>query len=594
MQSRALVLPFMSRTCAKQPLSCRGTVRPAVHLPTLRTMLAFQSLFTPVSLSARRTSALSVCPFRRHGTCVMSAVPSAKAAATSDSTSPLEGKQLAQQQGITPRAEDYSQWYLDVISTAELAESAPVKGCMVIRPHGYEIWELLRDELDARIKESGARNAYFPLLIPQSFLSREAAHVDGFAKECAVVTHHRLRAVPGAPPGTLEPDPDAKLEEPLIVRPTSETIIWHMFGRWIQSYRDLPLVLNQWANVLRWEMRTRPFLRTAEFLWQEGHTAHASAEEAEAKAQEMIRVYADVTRRMLAIPVVMGVKSPSERFAGALDTYTIESLMQNGWALQAATSHFLGQNFAKAFDVTFKASDGDEQLVWATSWGITTRMIGALIMTHSDDTGLVLPPTVAPVQIALVLIFKSEEQRESVVAFADTVHSRLKSCGLRVAVDDRPNMRPGAKYYEWERKGVPLRMEIGPKDTAKEAVFAAKRIGGKKQSIPVDNDFEITTNALLEEIQKEMLDRASERLRWRTIRVSSYAEMKDRLEAGGDKSGLFLVPWKCDAANERKVREETKATLRCYPLDGQDECTGKTCVYSGEPATHMAIFGRNY
>lgn len=465
---------------------------------------------------------------------------------------------------------------------------------MVIRPHGFEIWELLRDVLNARIKASGARNAYFPLLIPQSFLSREAAHVDGFAKECAVVTHHRLRAVPGAPPGNLEPDPDAKLEEPLVVRPTSETIIWHMFGRWVQSYRDLPLMLNQWANVLRWEMRTRPFLRTTEFLWQEGHTAHTTAAEAETKAREMIHLYADVAREMLAIPVVMGVKSPSERFAGAEDTYTIEALMQNGWALQAATSHFLGQNFAKAFDVTFKAPDGDQQLVWATSWGITTRMIGALIMTHSDDTGLVLPPTVAPVQVAVVLIFKSEEQKQAVVAFADTVCARLKALGLRVAVDDRANMRPGAKYYEWERKGVPLRMEIGPKDAAKEAVFTAKRIGGKKQSIPVDSDFENSTRSLLDEIQQEMHNTAMERLQSRTIRVASYAEMKDRLETGGDSSGLFLVPWKCNDVNEKKVKEETKATLRCYPLEGQDECVGKACIYSGEPATHMAMFARAY
>lgn len=557
-------------------------------------MPAFQSIFTPIALPLRYPS-LGLCRFRRPGRSSVTVATSAKPKVASDSKSQSkERKQTDQLQGITPRAEDYSQWYLDVISSAELAEPAPVRGCMVIRPHGFAIWEFLRDELDSRIKKSGARNAYFPLLIPQSFLSKEAAHVDGFSKECAVVTHHRLRAVPGAPPGNLEPDPDAKLEEPLIVRPTSETIIWHMFGRWIQSYRDLPLALNQWANVVRWEMRTRPFLRTSEFLWQEGHTAHATAEEADAKAKEMIHLYADVTRQMLAIPVVMGVKSPSERFAGAEDTYTIEGLMQNGWALQAATSHFLGQNFAKAFDVTYKSSDGDEEHVWATSWGITTRMIGALIMTHSDDTGLVLPPAVAPVQVALVLIFKSEEQRKAVVQFADAAFSRLKARGLRVAVDDRPNMRPGAKYYEWERKGVPLRMEIGPRDAAKNAVFAAKRIGGAKQSIPVDEDFEAVTCSLLEEIQQEMLQRAEERLKSRTRRVASYAEMKDLVAAGGEDSGMFLVPWKCDSGNERKVREETKATLRCYPLEGQEECIGKDCIYSGDPATHMAVFARNY
>lgn len=497
-------------------------------------------------------------------------------------------------QSITRRADDYSQWYLDVIQAGDLAESAPVKGCMVMKPHGFEIWEHLRDALDTRIKASGARNAYFPLLIPQSFLSREAAHVDGFAKECAVVTHHRLSAVPDAPPGTLQPDPDARLEEPLVVRPTSETIIWHMFARWIQSYRDLPLLINQWANVVRWEMRTRPFLRTTEFLWQEGHTAHATAAEAQAKAREMIALYRDVAQNMMAIPTITGFKSPTERFAGAEETFTIEAMMQNGWALQAGTSHFLGQNFARAFDVTFKTSSGEAELVWATSWGMTTRMIGALIMTHSDDTGLVLPPSVAPIQVALVLIFKNDEQKEAVQHLADRVYARLKEAGVRVTADDRPNMRPGAKYYEWERKGVPLRMEIGPKDASKGAVFTARRIGGKKVSLLVDDDFEEATQAILDGIQTEMYEVAEQRLLSRTIRVSSYADMKQILEEGGDSSGMLLVPWKCDATNERKVKDETKATLRCYPLDGQDECIGKACIYCGEPATHMAIFARAY
>lgn len=465
---------------------------------------------------------------------------------------------------------------------------------MVIKPHGYDIWELLRNALDARIKASGARNAYFPLLIPQSFLSREAAHVDGFAKECAVVTHHRLAAVPDAPPGTLQPDPDARLEEPYVVRPTSETIIWHMFAKWIQSYRNLPLLINQWANIVRWEMRTRPFLRTTEFLWQEGHTAHATADEAEEKAREMLNVYRDIARDMLAIPVLTGSKSPSERFAGAEDTLTIEAMMQNGWALQAGTSHFLGQNFARAFDVKYKNSAGQEELVWATSWGMSTRMIGALIMTHSDDIGLVLPPTIAPIQVALVLIFKNEEQRAVVTGFADAVCNRLKAAGIRVTVDDRPNMRPGAKYYEWERKGVPLRMEIGPKDAAKGAVFTAKRIGGKKVSVPVDDVFEETSKSILKEIQSELYATASERLQTRTVKVSSYAQMKKILSEGGDASGFLLAPWKCDAGNEKKVKEETKATLRCYPLDGQEECIGKACIFSGEPATHMAIFARAY
>lgn len=497
------------------------------------------------------------------------------------------------------RADDYSRWYQYVISSGDLAESGPVKGCMVIKPHGYAIWEALRDALDARIKASGAKNAYFPLLIPQSFLAREAEHVEGFAKECAVVTHHRLRAVPGGEVGELEPDPAAELEEPLVVRPTSETVVWHMFGKWIQSYRELPLLINQWANVVRWEMRTRPFLRTTEFLWQEGHTAHANAEEAEAKAREMIDVYADVAEKMLAIPCVLGVKSPSERFAGANDTYTIEAMMQNGWALQAGTSHFLGQSFAKAFDVTFKNDQGEDEFVWASSWGVTTRLIGALIMTHSDDTGLVLPPSVAPVQVVMVCIFKNAEQKATVMDFVDSVATRLRAMGVAIAIDDRENMRPGAKYFEWERKGVPLRMEVGPKDAAKSAVFAARRIGGKKFSIPLDDAFEAVTQNTLDSIQSEMLESARTRLQKRMRRKTTYAEMKDALldssgGAGDDDAGFFLVPWTCNDVNEKAVKEETKATLRCYPLEYQGEATGKTCFYSGEPATHMAVFARAY
>lgn len=494
---------------------------------------------------------------------------------------------------ITPRHEDYSQWYQDVIYSSQMADSSPVKGCLVIRPHGFEIWELLKEDLDRRIKASGARSAYFPLLIPNSFLSREAEHVDGFSKECAVVTHHRLRPVPGNP-SVLEPDPDARLEEPLVVRPTSETIIWHMFSKWIDSYRSLPLMINQWANVVRWELRTRPFLRTAEFLWQEGHTAHASEKEAVEKAREMIEVYRDVSREMLAMPVIIGEKSEFERFPGGLSTFTIEAMMQNGWALQAATSHFLGQTFAKAFDVTFKDADGNEQLVWATSWGMTTRMLGALIMTHSDDTGLVLPPPVAPVQVVLVLIFKNDDQRKQVLALADEVEARLKSRGVRVAVDDRPNMRPGAKYYEWERKGVPLRMEIGPKDAAKNCVFTARRIGGKKVSVPVDDDFEDAAVAALDAVHADLYAAAEQRLQDRTFRPSSYDEMKDAIAKAGESSGLFLVPWNDNTANEKQVKEETKATIRCFPLEGQDEAEGQKCIFSGEPATHMAIFARAF
>lgn len=542
--------------------------------------MAFQTL-NPVTNTARR--ATSYCARRPvHKVWRMSVQISAqgKTKDRSDVT-------------ITPRGEDYSQWYQNVIAAAELAEPAPVKGCLVIKPHGYAIWELVRDALDARIKETGVKNAYFPLLIPQSFLTREAEHVDGFAKECAVVTHHRLSQMPDAAPGQLEPDPDAKLEEPLIIRPTSETIIWHMFSRWVSSYRDLPLEINQWANVVRWEMRTRPFLRTTEFLWQEGHTAHETADEADAKARQMIAVYKNVVEDLLGVPVVLGVKSPSERFAGADETYTIEALMQNGWALQAGTSHFLGQNFPRAFDVSFSDANGKECLAWGTSWGITTRLIGALIMTHSDDTGLVLPPAVAPTQVVLVLIFKNEQQQQTVCEFADQVRNRLKTMGVRVEIDDRAGMRPGAKYYEWERKGVPLRMEIGPKDAAKNAVFAARRIGGK-QSVVVDDSFEESTRKLLDGIQSEIFERATDVLHRRTFRVETYDEMKTMLEHGGESHGMFLVPWKCDDKNEKQIKEETKATLRCYPLDLQDECTGKKCFYSGEPATHLAVFARAY
>lgn len=544
---------------------------------------------------------------------------------------------------VVPRADDYSAWYQSVISAADLAESAPVRGCLVIKPHGYAIWERLRDALDARIKATGVSNAYFPLLIPQSFLSREAQHVDGFAKECAVVTHHRLSVAPQDEAGKtgeggvegnsgqqeeqqsekvkLQPDPSAKLDDPLVVRPTSETIIWHMFSKWVTSYRDLPLLINQWANVVRWEMRTRPFLRTTEFLWQEGHTAHATATEANARARQMLAVYADVVRDMLALPVVTGVKSPSERFAGAVETFTIEAQMQNGWALQAGTSHDLGDNFPRAFDVTYTDDAGKPCYAYGTSWGVTTRLLGALIMTHSDDTGLVLPPSVAPIQVVLVLIFKNEQQKETVLKLAEAVETRLSSAAVRVQVDARAGMRPGAKYYEWERKGVPLRLEIGPKDAAKQAVFAARRTPPapateKKQkvSIPVDDNFEEAVLALLDDIQTDMYDTACTRLERGTRRVESYEEMRDALARNGEQpnivvpdissqdrdqqeeqqAGFFLVPWKCDADNERAIREETKATLRCYPLAGQEEAQGKTCFYSGEPATHMAIFARAY
>jgi prolyl-tRNA synthetase len=492
--------------------------------------------------------------------------------------------------GIAPRDQDYSQWYLDVIAAADLIDASPVRGCMVIRPHGYAVWEAIRDDLDRRFKETGHVNAYFPLFIPQSFLSKEAEHVEGFAKECAVVTHHRLRAAAG---GGVEPDPAAKLDEALVVRPTSETIIWHMYGRWIQSYRDLPLLINQWANVVRWEMRTRPFLRTAEFLWQEGHTAHATSSEAEAEAQRMLEVYADFARETLAIPVVQGVKSASERFAGAVDTYTIEAMMQNGWALQAGTSHFLGQNFARAFDVTFQNAEGDDELVWATSWGVSTRLVGATIMTHSDDTGLVLPPKVAPIQVVLTPIWRKAKEKEEVEAFAHRVAGLLKGA-VRVHVDDRENMKPGAKYFEWERKGVPLRMEVGPRDVANDSVFCARRTGGKKFGMALGDDpadFVARVQAELDGIQAALLEKAEAMRVARTHAIDSYDELKSRVN---DEGGFYLVPWTDDADNEAAIKAECKATIRCYPLDAQGDLAGKVCFYSGRPATHMAIFARAY
>jgi len=502
---------------------------------------------------------------------------------------------------ITPREEDYSQWYQDVVAAAGLVDQSPVRGCMVIKPWGMAIWDALREDLDREIKAKEVQNAYFPLFIPRSFLSKEAEHVEGFAKECAVVTHHRLCADPEG--GGLIPDPQAKLEEPLVVRPTSETIIWNMFGKWIDSYRDLPLKINQWANVVRWELRTRPFLRSAEFLWQEGHTAHAGAAEALGTAREMLDVYEDVCRRVLAVPVVKGVKSPSERFAGAEETFTIEALMQNGWALQSGTSHFLGQNFARAFDVFFQTAEGGRELVWATSWGVSTRLLGALVMTHSDDAGLVLPPPVAPVQAVIVPITKGEGEETALVRqHVDRMVAQLKRAGVRVKVDDRPQLRPGAKYFEWERKGVPVRIEIGPRDAKAGQCVVALRTGGDKRelALPADDQdakFTHSISAILDEVHNDLLTKAEERMKAKTFEISTYEEMKSILESG-DKSklGFFLVPWRCDAAAEDAIKDECKATIRCYPLDLNVEgaVEGKTCFYSGEPATHMALFARAF
>jgi prolyl-tRNA synthetase len=489
---------------------------------------------------------------------------------------------------ITPRETDYSKWYLDVIAEADLIDASPVRGCMVIKPHGYAVWEAIQADLDARFKATGHQNAYFPLFIPQSFLSREAQHVEGFAKECAVVTHHRLKATEDG----VIPDPAAKLEEPLVVRPTSETIIWHMYGRWIESWRDLPLLINQWANVVRWEMRTRPFLRTAEFLWQEGHTAHATQAEAEAEARQMLQVYRDFCYETLAMPVIPGTKTANERFAGADDTYTIEAMMQNGWALQAGTSHFLGQNFARAFDVTFQNKEGVREHVWASSWGVSTRLIGGTIMTHSDDIGLVLPPKVAPIQIIVVPIWRKAKEKEDVLAFSEDVLAQLRAAGIRARIDDRDGVKPGAKYFEWERKGVPLRMEIGPRDVKKGATFCARRTGGKKFGIPVDENFIATATAQLDSIQAELLQKAIERRDARTQRIDSYDALKAIVASA--EGGFALVPWCDDAENEAAIKTDCKATIRCYPIDGQEEAAGKDCFYSGRPATHMAIFARAY
>lgn len=505
---------------------------------------------------------------------------------------------------ITPRADDFSKWYNDLIRVSGLAETSPVRGCMVVKPWGMALWDLVKEELNRRIvHEHGAENAYFPLLIPQSFLAREAEHVDGFAKECAVVTHHRLTTTEENGSQQLIVDPDAKLEEPLIIRPTSETMIWFMFRKWIVSHRDLPLKINQWANVLRWELRTRPFVRTAEFLWQEGHTAHTTEEGANEDALAMLHQYRSLCEETLALPVVPGVKSPSERFAGAAETYTIEALMQNGWALQSGTSHFLGQSFGKAFDVTYQDETGKQQTVWGTSWGVSTRLIGALIMTHSDDAGLVLPPKVAPVQVVILPIppkaSAGPDQQAQIDQAVESLRSKLvREGGIRVKVDNRDYMRLGAKTYEWERKGVPIRIEIGPRDVENGSCMFKYRLSCMdRQSVNLDDAVE-TVRDRLDEIQEKMYEIAQQRLDDGIKRNVSYEEMKEALmndEASVyPGNGLFLVPWKCDADNESAIKQECKATIRCYPLNAQDELNGHKCFFCGEEATHMALFGRAF
>jgi len=489
---------------------------------------------------------------------------------------------------LTSRAENYPEWYNDLVKMADLAENSPVRGCMVIKPYGFAIWERIQQELDRRFKETGHVNAYFPLFIPKSFLSKEADHVEGFAKECAVVTHSRLMNDPNGKGVVV--DPASKLEEELIVRPTSETVIWDTYRNWIQSYRDLPLLINQWANVVRWEMRTRLFLRTTEFLWQEGHTAHATQAEAIAEAEKMLEVYAEFAENVLAIPVIRGVKSASERFAGAVETYCIEALMQDGKALQAGTSHFLGQNFAKAFEVKYLTRENKQEYVWATSWGVSTRLIGGLIMTHSDDQGLVLPPRLAPIQVVLVPIYKSDEERAAVLAEFDKLRESCKAQGISVKVDDDDGKRPGWKFAEWELKGVPVRIALGPKDLAAGQVELFRRDKNEKSAVPFAQLYSenFLTN-LLEDIQRTLYQQALTRREQNSHRVDSYDEFKQRLDAEG---GFLFAHWDGTAETEARIKEETKATLRCIPFEGRGEAG--QCMVTGKPSAGRVIFARAY
>ncbi|MDD3201878.1 MAG: proline--tRNA ligase [Bacteroidales bacterium] len=488
---------------------------------------------------------------------------------------------------VTNKEENYSQWYNNLVVKADLAENSAVRGCMVIKPYGYAIWEKMHAQLDIMFKETGHQNAYFPLFIPKSFLSKEAEHVEGFAKECAVVTHHRLKVDPDG--GGVVVDPDAKLEEELIVRPTSETIIWNTYKNWIKSYRDLPILINQWANVVRWEMRTRLFLRTAEFLWQEGHTAHATSQEAIQEAQRMVDVYAKFAREYMSMPVVVGHKSESERFAGALDTLCIEALMQDGKALQAGTSHFLGQNFAKAFGVQYANKEGKLDYVWATSWGVSTRLMGALIMAHSDNNGLVLPPKLAPIQVVMVPIFKTDEERAHILETMEALKKEMEAVGLSVKIDDRDNLRPGFKFAEWELKGVPVRLAIGARDLEKGVVELARRDTMTKEDVSWTG-LAAYLKELMDVIQKNIYDKAFEFRQANTFKVDTWEEFKQKIEEGG----FLLCHWDGTAETEAKIQEETKATIRCIPSDTfVCEEEGK-CIYSGKPSHRRVIFARSY
>jgi len=487
---------------------------------------------------------------------------------------------------ITSRSADYSQWYNDLVIKGGLADHSEVKGCMVIKPYGFALWEKMRDQLDKMFKDTGHVNAYFPLFIPKSFLSREAAHVEGFAKECAVVTHYRLKTDPNG--GGVIVDPAAKLEEELIVRPTSETIIWNTYRDWIRSYRDLPLLINQWANVVRWEMRTRLFLRTTEFLWQEGHTAHATAVEAIAETRQMLDVYAEFAEEYMALPVVKGVKTPSERFAGAVDTYCIEALMQDGKALQAGTSHFLGQNFAKAFDVKFSDKNNQLEYVWATSWGVSTRLIGGLVMAHSDDSGLILPPRIAPLQVVIVPIYKGEEKKQELDAKGQELVKSLRAAGISVKFDDNDNARPGFKFAEYELKGVPVRIAMGLRDLENNSVEIARRDTKEKKTVSLDGLTEYV-KTLLEDIQNYMYAKAKA---YREAHITKADTMEEFERLLDEKGGFILAHWDGTDATEEAIKEKTKATIRCIPLDNPEEAGN--CILTGKPSTQRVLFARAY
>ncbi len=486
---------------------------------------------------------------------------------------------------LTSRSQDYSQWFLDLVMKADLAENSAVRGCMVIKPYGYAIWEKMQRQLDDMFKETGHMNAYFPLFIPKSFLSKEADHVEGFAKECAVVTHYRLKNDPNGS-GVIV-DPEAKLEEELIVRPTSETIIWNTYRNWIQSYRDLPLLINQWANVVRWEMRTRLFLRTAEFLWQEGHTAHATKDEAETEARKMLEVYAQFAEEYMAMPVIKGVKSASERFAGAIETYTIEAMMQDGKALQSGTSHFLGQNFAKAFDVKFTDKEGKQDFVWATSWGVSTRLIGALIMAHSDDNGLVLPPKLAPYQVVIVPIYKNTDQLQQINEKVAGIVKSLKDLGISVRYDNADNKKPGWKFSEYELKGVPVRLAMGGRDLENNTVEVARRDTLTKETVSCEG-IDLYIKNLLNDIQVNIYKKALDFRTAHTIEVDTYEEFKQKIEDGV----FILAHWDGTSETEEKIKSETKATIRCIPLEG-DKTPGK-CMVTGKPSNQRVVFAKAY